>query len=180
MIYTLEELLKQNMTKYALRKQIEKGKIFKVAYNAYSKKDFVNEEEIILKKYTNSVITLNSAFYLYGLTDTIPDFYYLATPEDSKNITDSKIKQSYQNKKLLNVGKTKIDFNGSKIQTYDKERLLIELIRFNNKMPLAYYKEIIRCYRQISDSLDAMKIKEYSEHFAYGKSYFEKIMKEIF
>ena len=46
------------------------------------------ELEIIMKKYPNAILTLNSAFYYYGLTDTIPDHYYVATPKINRNIED--------------------------------------------------------------------------------------------
>ena len=46
------------------------------------------ELEIIMKKYPNAILTLNSAFYYYGLTDTIPDHYYVATPKSNRNIED--------------------------------------------------------------------------------------------
>ena len=46
------------------------------------------ELEIIMKKYPNAILTLNSAFYYYGLTDTIPDHYYVATPKSNRKIED--------------------------------------------------------------------------------------------
>ena len=50
----------------------------------YSEDRYVPELEIIMKKYPNAILTLNSAFYYYGLTDTIPDHYYVATPKSNK------------------------------------------------------------------------------------------------
>ena len=57
-----------------------------IAINGYS------ELEIIMKKYPNAILTLNSAFYYYGLTDTIPDHYYVATPKSNRKIEDVRVK----------------------------------------------------------------------------------------
>ncbi len=53
------------------------------------------ELEIIMKKYPNPILTLNSAFYYYGLTDTIPDHYYVATPKSNRKIEDVRVKLSF-------------------------------------------------------------------------------------
>ncbi len=50
------------------------------------------ELEIIMKKNPNAILTLNSAFYYYGLTDTIPDHYYVATPKSNRKIEDVRVK----------------------------------------------------------------------------------------
>ena len=49
------------------------------------------ELEIIMKKDPNAILTLNSAFYYYGLTDTIPDHYYVATPKSNRKIEDVRV-----------------------------------------------------------------------------------------
>ena len=53
------------------------------------------ELEIIMKKYPNAILTLNSAFYYYGLTDTIPDHDYVATPKSNRKIEDVRVKLSF-------------------------------------------------------------------------------------
>lgn len=53
------------------------------------------ELEIIMKKYPNAILTLNSAFYYYGLTDTIPDHYYVAAPKSNRKIEDVRVKLSF-------------------------------------------------------------------------------------
>jgi hypothetical protein len=48
-----------------------------------------------------------------------------------------------------------MDLSSEIIRIYDKERLLIELIRLQNRFPYDCYKEIILNYRAIADSLDS-------------------------
>ena len=119
------------------------------------------ELEIISKKYSNAIITLNSAFYYYGLTDTIPNFYYVATPKSSRKISDTRVKQIYENSEAFEMGKTIIEYEGVDITIYNKERLLVELIRNKWKMPFDLYKELIISYRKIIHELDIATVTDY-------------------
>ena len=65
---------------------------------------YVPELVIISKKYPNAIITLNSAFYYYGLTDTIPNFYYVATPKNTRKISDERVKHFYENSEAFDSG----------------------------------------------------------------------------
>lgn len=92
---------------------------------------------------------MNSAFYYRGLTDVIPDLYYLATINSSKKLVDKRIKQIYVPEDLIEVGKEEGSNNDIKYYIYSKERMLVELLRFKNVLPYDYYKEILNNYREI-------------------------------
>ena len=100
------------------------------------------ELEIISKKYPNAIITLNSAFYYYGLTDTIPNFYYVATPKNTRKISDERVKQFYENSEAFDMGKTTMNYDGVDIVIYDKERLLVELIRNKKRFMKSFIEEV--------------------------------------
>ena len=63
---------------------------------------------------------------------------------------------------FLDYGKEIKNINGVDIYIYSKERLLVELIRYKNKLPFDYYKEIIESYRQIIQELDIELIENYA------------------
>lgn len=67
--------------------------------------------------------------------------------------------------KYWNIGKTEINYNNIKIKIYDKERMLIELVRYKNKISYDMYKEIINNYRLIIDKLDLLKLQDYLNNF---------------
>lgn len=46
------------------------------------------------------------------------------------------------------------DYKGYDIRIYNKERMLIELVRYKSKLPFDYYKEIILNYRKLLPRLD--------------------------
>jgi len=54
-----------------------------------------------------------------------------------------------------------MEYNNTSIKIYNKERMLVELIRNKNMLPFDYYKEIIINYRRIIEKLDIQLIQEY-------------------
>ena len=79
MLYRTNEILKKYKTNIELEKAIKNKKIFKIDHGIYSDKEIVDTMILFSKKYENSIITMDTAFYFYNLTDIIPDKVYLAT-----------------------------------------------------------------------------------------------------
>ena len=180
MIYNYKELIKIYKNDYNLKKAINKKEIYKLEKGIYSNKKIVSPLIIYSKKYPNAVITMDSAFYYYNLTDVIPNKVYLATDRNSDKINNSKIVQSFVAKSILNEGKVTLEEDGEKINIYDRERLLIELIRKKKQIPFDYYKEIISNYRAIVDELDMYKIEEYLALFKNDLNLSNILQMEVF
>ena len=155
-------------------------KIFKIDHGIYSDKEIVDPMILFSKKYENSIITMDTAFYFYNLTDIIPDKVYLATNRNSNTIKRENIIQVWVPKEKLNVGKEKIKVNGNTINIYNKERLLVELIRKRNQIPFDYYKEIINNYRKIVDTLDSYKIEQYIALYKNENTLGNIILREVY
>ncbi len=81
---------------------------------------------------------------------------------------------------LFEIGKSQINYNNVQINIYNKERMLIELIRNKNTISFDYYKEIIGNYREIADEIDMSLLADYLECFVNGKNIFEIIHREVF
>lgn len=114
------------------------------------------------------------------MTDTILDYFYLASLRTYIRIKDKDVKQSYQEKEIFALGTSSLKTPTGQIRIYDKERLLIELIRFQKRLPYDYYKEIIRNYRNNASTLDANKIARYTRHFKNRDTILKQIMREVF
>ena len=80
----------------------------------------------------------------------------------------------------MNNGKTCVTIDGMTVNIYDKERLLVELIRNEKKIPFDYYKEIINNYRKIVDELDMYKLEEYISLYKNSNKINDKILREVF
>lgn len=179
MLLSYQECIEKYGTDYKIKKRIQEGKLFVKEKGLYSDKRYVSELEIISKKYPKGIITLNSAFYYYGLTDTIPDFYYVATPKSSRKISDVRVKQIYDNSEAFEMGKTTMEYNGVDIVIYNKERLLVELIRNKRKIPFDLYKELITSYRKIVQELDITAVTEYAYELPKRNMVMEALRLEV-
>ena len=165
MLYSFDECIKKYNNQYQIEKMLLEGKLYKIEKGIYSDLKQVSDLEIIAFKYPNAVFTMNSAFYYYGLTDVIPEKFYLATNRDATKIHVHNVKQFFHQESIFQTGITTILYQNAKIKIYDKERMLIELIRNKNNLPFDYYKEIIENYRNIKYELDIEKIQEYIMEF---------------
>ncbi len=180
MIYNHKEMKEKYKSDYQINKAIKNKEIYKIEKNIYSDTKNINYLEMISKKYRNAIFTLDSAFYFHNLTDVIPSKITLATKRNALRIRDNKIIQVFTLEKLFEIGKTQMIVEGAIINIYDKERMLIELIRNKNQIAFDYYKEIISNYRKITNELDISKIEEYIEIFPYEEHIYEVLQKEVF
>ena len=180
MLYTFKELEKILKSDYQIKKAIADGRIFRVEKGIYSQNQFVHPLDVVTKKYPHAVFTMDSAFYFHGLSDVIPGKMYLAVKRNSTKINNPAIVPVFVTEKFLDIGKTQITFEGVTINAYNKERMLIELIRNKKSMAYDYYKEIIGSYRKIMNSLDTESIEDYSRAFDFENYIFRTIQEEVF
>ena len=180
MIYSYDELIKKYGTRYNIQKALKEQEIYKLEHGIYSDKRIVDPLILYSKKYPYAVVTLDSAFYYYDLTDVIPNKVYLATPSKYRTIKNDKIVQIFSDKNILEAGKTVVKINNQNVYMYDKERLLVELIRKRKQIPFDYYKEIISNYRYISEELDMYKIEQYVALFKNETNLFDILQREVF
>lgn len=179
MIYSYQECIEKFGNDYKIKKEVQEGRLFMKEKGIYSDTQYVPELEIITLKYPGAILTLNSAFYYYGLTDTIPDYYYLATPKGKRKIADSRVKQIYENSDAINLGATTIEHDGVDIIIYNKERLLVELIRNKKKVPFDLYKELISNYRKIVNELDVAEISDYAYVLPKTRMVMDTLRREV-
>ncbi len=180
MLYNYKEAMKEYKNDYNLKKALENNKVYKIEDGIYS--DTLNNHylSIIMKKYPYAVIGGLSAYYYYGLTDVIPDRIILCTNRNATNIVNYEIKQIRMKDELYNLGISSYMYEGINLKIYNKERLLIDLVRNKNSMGYDLYKEIINNYRKIVSELDITLIEEYLTHFQYGDKLYKILMDEVF
>lgn len=180
MLYNYNELKDKYKSTYQIRKALNNKEIFKIEKGIYSDISNVHYLDIIMKKYYYGIFTSYSAYYYHNLTDVIPSFIYLATNRNATTINSTKIKQIRMKDELYELGKTRIEYENTVINIYDKERMLIELAKNKNQIGYDLYKEIISNYRKQVNSIDTQKIEEYLQYFVNGDKIFEIIQDEVF
>lgn len=161
-LLTRQNCLARFGSDYFIDKQIASGKLFRLENGIYSDQKQVPENALVSHKYPHGVITLLSAFYHYGLTDTIPEACDLATDRNAAKIRDPRVKQHFLPATILTEGAIMENEQGYPIRIYDRERLLIELLRHKNKLPFDLYKEVLLNYRKILPQMNMQRIQDYA------------------
>ena len=179
MILSYQECIDKYGSDYKLKKELADGTIFMRERGIYSTKRNASEIDVIMHKYPQAVCSGKSAFYYHLLTDVIPDYYYLATKRNATRIKDPRIRQSFVKDDIFETGITELEYNNSIVRIYDRERMLIELMRFRAKFPLDYYKEIIQSYRRCSDEMDFGLVGDYASMFRNGDHLMDMIQMEV-
>lgn len=161
-LFSRSECLSAFGSDYHTRQQIASGRLFRIERGIFSDQRHVPENALISHKYPQGVLTLLSAFYHYGLTDSIPEICDLATDMDAAKIHDPRVHQHFQPRGFLTGGAVTAEEHGFPIRIYKRERLLIELLRHKNKLPFDLYKEVLLNYRKIMPQLDMQEIQDYA------------------
>ena len=176
---TYKQCIEKYGSDHMLKKEIAKGNIFQKEKGIYSLNRTCSELEIIGAKYPKAVFTGESAFYYHGLTDVIPDLYYLATVRTDGRIKDERVKQTFLKEDIFDMGIIKMPYHNTEICIYNLERMLIELVRFRGKLPFDYYKEIIEAYRNRVKIMDIAKVEEYADKFRHSNKMMQIIELEV-
>ena len=180
MLYTYKELIEKYGTQYNVSKLITNEKLYKVDDRIYSDKEQVSKLAILAKRYPDTIVTMNSAYYYYSLTDDIPMHYYVVSKRNSTKIRDAQVIQTFEIEDTFEIGKQTMILRDANINIYSKERLLVELVRNKRKLPFDYYKEIVLNYRKMVEELDVAQIEKCASVMYRGDYIMETIQMEVF
>ena len=118
---------------------VEDGTLERVK-NGYYSFGYKNrsEEDLILGLFSDGVLCLDSALYCYHYIEQKPYAWHLAV---DKNTSKSRFKMDYPivhpyytETKVLEMGVETFDMNGQKIKIYEKERLICDCLKYEDKL----------------------------------------------
>lgn len=179
MLYKYSELKRKGYAHKDIERLVDQRIMFKIEKGVYSNRRNVTELSTLLIKHPKVIFTLESAFYFHGMTDKRPDKYVVVTKKPAWRIVDDSIKQYFMDEAIYEIGLTKIQINNTWIPIYDRERMLIELVRYRKKLDPAYYQEICKFYHHHPEKIDMDKLKGYLEQFTSKRKLTEVILTEI-
>jgi predicted transcriptional regulator of viral defense system len=179
MLVTYKEAKRKYGSQYNVAAAVRHGTLFRIDRGLYASCPVANHFQIIAKKYPGAIITADTAHYIHGLTDVIPDKTYLATLRNATRITAPDIVQVFADVSHFEPGRTELVYNKAVINIYNKERVLVELLRNSKSMPFDYYKELITSYRRIVDSLDFQKIEDYMGMYKRNEFLLDALQREV-
>ena len=173
------ECLKEYGSDYLIQQKVKSGELFRVGKALYSDEKSVPEVAVLAHKYPQAVLTMHSAFYLHGLTDVIPERYDLATDRNAAKIRDRRVKQYFIPSHFVDQGIETTIYKGYPIRVYNKERMLIELLRYKSKLPFDFYKEVLLNYRKILPKLNIQEIQDYAVDAPKSSKIMETLQMEV-
>ena len=109
----------------------------------------------------------------------IPEKYYLATGRGGSKINDERVIQIFENSDALDFGAEMIAYGDALIYMYNKERMLVELLRNKNRLPFDYYKEILGNYRKIINDLDIPLIQDMAMDLPKSRMIMDALQMEV-
>jgi hypothetical protein len=178
-LLTYKEALGKYGSRAAISNSLDSGELFAIKRNLYSTESYPSQFEILAKRYPQAIVTGQTAFYIYGLTDRIPVQIDLATKRNGTRIIDPEVKQHFVDNKLFELGATTAEFDGAIVAIYDFEMTLYYLVHNANKIPFDLYKEALKGYRDKAEELDYSKLQHYAKLLPGGRKNLDKIIKEV-
>ena len=181
MVMSFSECCEKYGGRYRTERLIREGGLRKVAAGFYSDKAEWSDLEVVLARYSSAVVTLQSAYYYYDLSDSVPDVFHLATDRDATKIHDGLVAQHFVPKGTIGIGVVSCKFlNDEVARIFDRERLLIETARNKTKLPYDLYKEVVESFRRTREKLYPAKLTDYLEAFPKRESILRTIESEVF
>lgn len=158
---------------------VEKGELIRVknGYYAVTFDDF-SEEELIAMLFPDGVLCLESALFFYGYTSKKPYGWKIAV---DKNTSKSRFKLDYPQvtpfytePEVLQLGVTTIMLGEKKMKIYERERLVCDCLKYEDKMDREIWKEGLLSYIQ-----DPGKDVEKLMHYARERKVLKKVQTMI-
>lgn len=178
-VLTYERALEQAGSRRRLQANVSDGKLFKVGRGVYATVEHPDPLVVAHVVYPNAVVTMDSALFAYGLTDVPPGKVHLATARGSTRIERSGYRQYFVGEGLLDPGAVEQDRGQGVIRMYNRERMLVEVMRRQATLPFDYYKEIIESYRRIAEDIDMRLVEDYMELFKRQGFMFDILQREV-
>jgi hypothetical protein len=129
----------------------EKGDLvrLKSGYYIVRLSDF-SEEELIAKLFPDAILNLESGLYEYGYISRRPYAWKLTV---DKNTSKSRFKLDYPSvvplyaeKSVMETGVQKKTFGGAQMKIFDRNRLVCECLKYEDKMERELFQEGLMSY----------------------------------
>lgn len=178
-LYTYKEAVYRYGSRSAVLSHVAKGTLYPLQRNLYSTDPNVDLLAQMMKRYPQSIITALTAFYIYGLTEKVPQRIDLATKRNATRISNPEVKQYFVANELFDIGAQTIEYDGTKVRVYDREIMLFHLLHHEKKLPFDLFKEVMKSYRRQASELDFSKLQCYADILPGGRKNLERIIKEV-
>ena len=151
-LITTAQIEKAGISRVLIPTFIEEGVLVKERHGTYYCADEFPDDLLLIQKHNPRLVySYGTALYLWDMSDRTPHVWDISVPQgfnatrlkkDNKNI-----RLHYINADKWSVGITEtLSPDGNKVQLYDKERCIIDLIKRKDKMDKQIYLHALRQY----------------------------------
>lgn len=179
MLLSYKEAIDKLGSRHYVRKAVSLGQLHHAGRGMYSTDENEDPLGVIAKRHPDGILTGQTALYAHGLIDAPPNKIDLATKRGGTKISDQTVQQHFIPAEWLEVGKSRVEVDGTILPAYDLERMLLELMRSRNKIPYDLYREAVASYRRRADEIDVYKLQDYAETMPRGDAYLDRAMEEV-
>lgn len=146
------ELVRAGISLRTLRRFLVSGDVLRLrpGYYEWVSENGPDEYALLRRIFPDAVLCMQSALYILGYTDRVPNAWHLAVP---LNATRSKLNRPYPNIKAyfrtqqsLHLGVTYSSVGSCSIAHYDRERTVCDCIVRRNRMDRELYVKAIRAF----------------------------------
>ena len=167
-IIKTSELFACGIKQHEIRWLVSKGVITRVKHGYYQTGDSeqISEEEQIAQLFPDGILCMYTALFFYGYSNRTPMVWDIAI---DKNTSKSRFKLDYPyvqpyylEPHLLIFGVTMAEYPDCKMQIFDRDRLICECLKYENKIDRETFNKAIQGY--VADSKkNIAKLLEYAE-----------------
>ena len=164
---TRKDIDRNRIPSIYLTRYVKKYNLIQIVRGFYAREDWIVDPYLVFQyTYPQFIYSFNSAIYLHGLGDVLPNYLEVTGPFNyrpmSKNRDDvmthtDTVDESY------NLGITDIKTSlGNVVRAYDKEKTICDLIKHKDKIEFEVYVKALTRYARSKDK-DINKLMRYAQ-----------------
>ncbi len=140
---------------FARLKQLQEDNVItKVKHGYYqlvdAQQETVGDEHILATLFPDGVVCMYSALFYYGYSDRTPLAWDIAVNKDTSkarfHLDYPFVHPYYMEQAHLAYGVTTAEYPDATLQIFDRDRLICEVLRYENKMDRETYQKAIQAY----------------------------------
>ena len=136
---------------YIVSDLCRRGQIVRVRSGYYTlPKQEQREEEIIAQLFPDGIVCQDSALFYYGYSDKTPLEWHMAF---ARTVTRSRFQNIYPpircymiQQDLLDLGATRVKWEGVALQIYDRERVICDCFKRRSQMDSEMFAKAVNAY----------------------------------
>ena len=163
---TRKEINEAGIPSIYLTRYVKNNGLKQIVRGFYAKEEWVVDPYFVFQyTYPKFIYSFNSAIYLHGLGDILPNYLEVTGPLNYRPMSKARsdiITHTDTVKETYNLGIIKITTSmGNIVKCYDKEKTICDLVRFKEKTEFETYVKALNRYGKSKD-IDVNKLIKYA------------------